>query len=702
MLTHAKRLRFFVTRSIAAVTATAARRLLSTDFAPCSTPEEDFKMFAKFARGNPTFFKDAIATQQQIDSEANMVALELTLEVDGIRRSVKWPTFIRGQDAETQPQVYFHRFGGFDDIRYEKTLKSLKENSQNNAAWMGSPGIGKSTSYLASTPLFLDYLMSFFPSLLLSQTILILRPATGVNFILFELVANLGALGFPRVLFYRNFSHIVTFSLCSQSDEVVVDYDVVFTHLSEINALMKDKHKKTPGQCCLVLEISETEDDPCLQMNTFVTISAGDALEKLKTFSKTGPLFLLVGPPTREQIHFMEWERFQRRGAEAVWYLTNPSFADDTFVKLSNLSETQVSEKKAIFRSLVSNMLDVVGPIPRSFTSKHNFHFQWSGLLDTHVGMAMLETINLTSFNTPRSLKYCLAPYPKSLPDPQFINLPLFESPRDYYFDFLSDRAKGRFINAPFGREHAAAMLASGTYYLIADGRVAESLKKRLRGADVADWEWYEDVGFDRTLNSSHSIAPIKIPFVETTSTIPASYLQDSVDDLKEGCLYESKAQTFLGEMVMVDHNTKTCFLFHVTEKGIQYHPVKLSVLENVMNRLKIREKNYTLHLIFVTDFSTKYPLGSKFEMEQTLKEKQNHDRGRAVTLSQWKDQWSDQEGHLSHFVKSSIVRTKLSVSEELPLVIVESKKTAAGHKKGRVSDERQNRIFLRLLILYF
>jgi hypothetical protein len=143
--------------------------------------------------------------------------------------------------------------------------------------------------------------------------------------------------------------------------------------------------------------------------------------------------------------------------------------------------------------------------------------------------------------------------------------------------------------------------------------------------------------------------------------------------------LYKSKAQTFLGDIAMVDHNTKTCFFFQVADKDLQNHPVKLSVLENVMNRLKIREKNYTLHLIFVTDFSTEYPFGSKFEMEQTLEEKQNHARVRAVTLSQWKDQSNDQEGHLSHFVKSSIVRTKLSVSEELPLPVV---KSAAGQKK--------------------
>jgi hypothetical protein len=116
-------------------------------------------MFAKFARGNPTLFKDAIATQQQIDSESDMVAVELALEVDGIRRSVKWPTFIRGpkQGKESQPNIYFHRFGGFDDIRYEETLQSLKENKENKTCWLGTPGIGKCESLLISFLLLCSY-----------------------------------------------------------------------------------------------------------------------------------------------------------------------------------------------------------------------------------------------------------------------------------------------------------------------------------------------------------------------------------------------------------------------------------------------------------------------------------------------------------------------------------------------------------------
>jgi hypothetical protein len=77
-----------------------------------------------------------------------MVALELALEVEGIRRSVKWPTFIRQQGEETHPQVYFHRFGGFDDIRYEKTLERLKEAKEHSTCWMGTPGIGKCESLL--------------------------------------------------------------------------------------------------------------------------------------------------------------------------------------------------------------------------------------------------------------------------------------------------------------------------------------------------------------------------------------------------------------------------------------------------------------------------------------------------------------------------------------------------------------------------
>jgi hypothetical protein len=589
-----------------------------------------------------------------------MVALELALEVDGIRRSVKWPTFILGpkQVKESQPRIYFHRFGGFDDIRYEKTLERLKENDENRTCWMGTPGIGKC-----------ELLISF----LSCSVLCFLSSATGVNFILFELVANLGAPDFPKVLFYRNPYHIVTFSLHPQSNEVVVEYDEVETLLdfSKVGILLKGKKVKNPGQCCLVLEMEEDERGPTMQINTFVTISSREAEDKLKSFSKSSARFLLVGPPTRKQIHFMEWERFRRRGAEAVWYLSNPSLAGDALEKLSNLSETQVSEKKAILSSLVSSMLDEVGPIPRAFSTQDEFDSRRWRVHDNMVGLAMLQATSLSIFNVPPALKFFMAPHPQTPPDPRLVCPPIDTNLRHYFYEFLTDKAEGYFAKAKITREQAAALEISGTNYMIAEARVAASLKtERLPGDQVADWEWCKDVGFNKALTSPppmvRSSITVPIPPVKMTSTVHEAFLAVPVDELKEGSLYQSRVHNFrLGDMVLVDHNTKTCFFFQVTLKDLPDHPVKLSVLETVMNRLKIREKNYTLHLVFVTDFSLKHPHGSKFELEQTVEEEKNKGRGQGITLSSWKDQWKDQEGHLSHFVKSSIVRTKLTVGEE-------------------------------------
>ena len=63
-----------------------------------------------------------------------------------MQNGLKWPSFEEGakQIAEALPQLYFHRFGEFDEIRYAGTIKRLKGIGGSYVAWLGTPGIGKS------------------------------------------------------------------------------------------------------------------------------------------------------------------------------------------------------------------------------------------------------------------------------------------------------------------------------------------------------------------------------------------------------------------------------------------------------------------------------------------------------------------------------------------------------------------------------
>ena len=98
-----------------------------------------FTGFAQFVSKNPTFFQAAIDKQNEETPHLKMVALEL-------ESGLKWPSFeeVVKQAKEALPQLYFHRFDEFDEVRYAGTIKRLKGIEVSYVAWLGTPGIGKS------------------------------------------------------------------------------------------------------------------------------------------------------------------------------------------------------------------------------------------------------------------------------------------------------------------------------------------------------------------------------------------------------------------------------------------------------------------------------------------------------------------------------------------------------------------------------
>ena len=108
--------------------------------------------------------------------------------------NITWPSFSEPikQNSEILKQVYFHRYGQFDSLRYQQTLEVLKGNGPSYVSWFGVPGIGKCKSILFFS-LNYNYFSIFFTTLL----------ASAVNYILFQLLANLGSPNFPQKVYYR-------------------------------------------------------------------------------------------------------------------------------------------------------------------------------------------------------------------------------------------------------------------------------------------------------------------------------------------------------------------------------------------------------------------------------------------------------------------------------------------------------------------
>jgi hypothetical protein len=407
-------------------------------------------------------------------------------------------------------------------------------------------------------------------------------------------------------------------------------------------------------------------------MNTLVTISSRKAMEKLKTFEKGAMVSFLVGPPSHKQIHFMEWERFRRTGR--AWYL---AAVDE------ELSE---NAKQKLVRDCVSQFLYEVGPIPRAISNASNYYSRCGEMrLDPVLSNAFDCVDQLSPSNVPPALKYFLAPYPinkrvkeeaiqvkgnkhlpvQILPELQYAPMVALGF---YTFLFLSPEARIRFNSAKITRLQAEKLQSAGLNFLVAESIVADALARGDSDSEgLPSWKWYLDLGFGTKLDLAHRINPLPIPVVTCDSSFEDAFIGVSVDTLEQGCLYTSRAHNFrLGDMVMVDHRTKTCFYFQVTLLNLKKHPVKISVLKDVMTRLQILEKNYTLQLIFIVDVTAGLPSGSKFEATVGLKDGQLTTA--AFTLEEWKafemqDKIKRRSDKVmfSERVKSVIVRTKLT-----------------------------------------
>jgi hypothetical protein len=107
--------------------------------------------FTNFISCHPNFFQKAIEiNEKEIEEdpkhifhgeENKMVAMKLN-------ENMIWPTFMEKKQVDNFSSgagLYFHRYGGVDELRYKMTLDVLKGKSRSRGVcWIGVPGIGKS------------------------------------------------------------------------------------------------------------------------------------------------------------------------------------------------------------------------------------------------------------------------------------------------------------------------------------------------------------------------------------------------------------------------------------------------------------------------------------------------------------------------------------------------------------------------------
>jgi hypothetical protein len=341
----------------------------------------------------------------------------------------------------------------------------------------------------------------------------------------------------------------------------------------------------------------------------------------------------------------MEWTKYMK-GVQ-LWYLRK------IVQKLPN---------KTQFDDTIQKMLFEVGPIPRSFSTERRYRDHLTKLQSSFTLVQAIESVpKMTEFNIPYPAQFFIAPYPKKNYDPSQLigryDAPVCD-PALISWKFLSPRAEKHFAEARLSPNEFIKLKNVDVNFLVAESRVKLSLKKEFED----HWEWCQDVGYDSRLNSKQLANPLPLPVVKCETLLEGAFIDQAVDTLASNCLYSSRVHNFrVGDFVMVDHEKKTCYFFQVTLLDLKDHPVKVSVLEDVMNRLKIVEKGYTFHLIFVIDKAIRFPTGSKFTISEVVKNEPKEESVKATTLHNLKNgqKWE----HFRDHVETTVVRAHLSLN---------------------------------------
>ncbi len=532
--------------------------------------------------------------------------------------------------------------------------------------------------------------------------------ATGVNYILYEMLANLGSPGFPSVVYYR--LPLVALIFSKQTDDQVIKVQIQnnfpigdLTQFIDGNDAKFHGTKQSKGNSCLILELAENESDPIIHIPTLVTVSTSSVDETLKTAIKSGICLYLVGPPTHEQILFMEWTRYLN--GVNLWYLKQSRFVDDeTKAKLLTLPPNK--ENKNLFEAIVKKMLDIVGPIPLAISDSDKYQYLFAAISQSPTLVAAIDSAKeMNDFNIPPCMKYFMAPYPlkKSEDGPLTPHdAPVCESGL-YSWEFLSPTTERVLAEARVSANQYQILKDSGINYKVAESRV----KGFILGDFPDKWDWVQDVGYQQYLNTSQLAQPIDFTGVKGLTLLEEEFINQPVDTLTPNRLYHSRAHNFrLGDFVVVDHEKKICYYLQVTLVDLKDHPVKLSVLEKVINRLKIIEKGYKLSLIFVLDRVNRFPTGSKFiipkgqskdEVETTLQQLKSDE---LKCAKRWKD--------LAKYIETIVVRGSLSNSVESALrsdpkiAPAEGKISLTTSKPMSNKPKQSNKISQRKLVAQF
>jgi hypothetical protein len=368
------------------------------------------------------------------------------------------------------------------------------------------------------------------------------------------------------------------------------------------------------------LELEENELDPQSSVPTFMTISARDTDETLKTMTKTGGLMCYdVQPYTLEELTAL---------CRLIYQLDREALLTNFLLSINE--ETTEADALAIFHQ----RFEKVGPLPRIvFTDTVSYSSylreMQKGLKKVYNHHGELNELGFQKFSS--CLKYYLVPVPVSTDH-------IFNDPLTQHivpgFNLISNYAAELLANQTTLLTQVTSL---GVFGL--DMQIMEALAlHKIRGYPVPDrfqhWEWHVDPGYDHSLTVETLLPTVDIPEIPVCSEL-CGYDTDSpidVNKLKLGVVYKPNTAAVDGllrngvfYLTQNHNNKKTKTKKRQASEPLLYlnylytishnipHPIfSRSMVVHLMENLEFLRDNENVHinLIGLMDWSKSNPRG--------------------------------------------------------------------------------------------
>jgi len=591
------------------------------------SPESQNSQFAKIVQDSdvttPIEFDDILNSKTKLQSEKlSYFNIKEESSVPGIVESMlacylppelglQFPSMLDTSKQEdiVAPNILFRRVKDVDNLRFDQTIELLKE--RRHVAWIGHPGIGKSTE---------------------------------ASCLLMEFIRRLGEPEWPAVVAHRVNKKLYIYSKngngqiecssqpCKTKNDVFDYCHSNFDHVAIPSVV-------------LFLELGENENDPDVgKVPTFIAISSRETEATLKTMWKSKRLAFFVVRPhsisemrmmTRVMFHFDTMKLLKAFGLLSADRIDVPLKSIKGNAQLCEVLPEYTHilpdvESGLIGEEVVVRILDwrvqQVGPLIRDvLRSPDGFHYYIAhGVLpniqqffDNQDGVKKLGIDTI-----PKACKYFVAPYPT-----------LKMSDLDFEFKFLSDRLMHRIAECKKLPDYIEIFRNFGFNYQIVESTLRGCLMKYALFGDAMPkwatdgWEWHSDPGFNNSITKKTKISNSDIPLHEKCDqevSFSGMTFKEDAKDLKPNTLYRSTTLNFkLGEFFTYENREgkRSVNYYQCTTKSLPNHPVTINTLESVFKGLQLFEvqnKDVVVNVIYFVDGGEISVRGSKFTIKSS------------------------------------------------------------------------------------